>query len=115
MAILVQMPSWTCVNNISATSNIHKDTPHTQLCECNCEYYWRFADQSTLGGGCCKISHLFRRHMYRYLHTLATYSCDPGYNLTECNTTEYLSSGSWSCDPPFCAGIKKLIIDSYSN
>ncbi len=34
----------------------------------------------------------------------AVYSCAPGYNLTGCSVSECLSTGSWSCDPPFCAG-----------
>ncbi len=32
------------------------------------------------------------------------YSCAPGYNLTGCPSAVCQSSGTWSCDPPFCAG-----------
>ncbi len=34
----------------------------------------------------------------------AVYSCAPRYNLTGCSVSECLATGSWSCDPPFCAG-----------
>ncbi len=34
----------------------------------------------------------------------AVYSCAPGYNLTGCSVLKCLATGSWSCDPPFCAG-----------
>ncbi len=38
----------------------------------------------------------------------AVYSCAPGYNLTGCSVSECLATGSWSCDPPFCAGELQL-------
>ena len=37
-------------------------------------------------------------------NTTTYYSCDPGYNLTGCSSARCLSTGNWSCDPPFCAG-----------
>ena len=39
-----------------------------------------------------------------YVNSVATYSCNPGYNLTGNTQRVCQSSGLWSKSAPFCAG-----------
>ena len=39
-----------------------------------------------------------------YLNSTATYSCNPGYNLTGNTQRVCQSNGSWSSSAPYCAG-----------
>ncbi len=57
---------------------------------------------------CGKIDAPQNGHVVTSLGTIftsnATFSCDSGFNLTGCSSAHCLSNGSWSCDPPHCAG-----------
>ena len=35
---------------------------------------------------------------------MSVYSCNLGHHLFGCSVVECQANGTWSCDPPFCAG-----------